>query len=182
MIQLYIYILFFHILFHYGLSQDNNYSSPCYTLGPCCFIHPVYNSLPLLIPNSQSSLPPRPVTTDLFSISTNLLFQRYIDLYRILDFTYTWYHMAFVCLFLNSLSIVMSRSIPIGANGSISFLITEWYSLCICVCLPHLLYLHLCLWTFMLFPHLGYCKQCCCEYRGAWIFSNYSLVWIYAWE
>ena len=34
-IQLYIYILF-HILFHYGLSQDIKYSSLCYIIGPCC--------------------------------------------------------------------------------------------------------------------------------------------------
>ena len=26
----------FHILFHYGLSQDIEYSSLCYTVGPCC--------------------------------------------------------------------------------------------------------------------------------------------------
>ena len=31
----YIYILFY-ILFHYGLSQDIEYSSLCYTVGPCC--------------------------------------------------------------------------------------------------------------------------------------------------
>ena len=31
-----IYILF-HILFHYGLSQDIEHSSLCYTIGPCCF-------------------------------------------------------------------------------------------------------------------------------------------------
>ena len=30
-----IYILF-HILFHYGLSQDIEYSSLCCTIGPCC--------------------------------------------------------------------------------------------------------------------------------------------------
>ena len=32
---IYIYILF-HILFHCGLSQDNDYSSLCSTVGPCC--------------------------------------------------------------------------------------------------------------------------------------------------
>ena len=32
----YIYILF-HILFHFGLSQDSEYSSLCYTVGPCHF-------------------------------------------------------------------------------------------------------------------------------------------------
>ena len=40
----------FHIAFHYSLSQDIGYSS--------LFIHPVYNSLHLLIPNSQSCPPP----------------------------------------------------------------------------------------------------------------------------
>ena len=33
-IQLYIDI--FHILFHYGLSQDIKDSSLCYIVGPCC--------------------------------------------------------------------------------------------------------------------------------------------------
>ena len=33
----YIYILFlFQILFHYRLLQDIEYSSLCYTVGPCC--------------------------------------------------------------------------------------------------------------------------------------------------
>ena len=32
--HIYIYILF-HIIFHYGLSQDIDYSSQCYTVGPC---------------------------------------------------------------------------------------------------------------------------------------------------
>ena len=29
-------VTFFHVLFHYSLSQDIEYSSPCYTVGPCC--------------------------------------------------------------------------------------------------------------------------------------------------
>ena len=28
--------IFFHILFHYGLSQAIDYNSLCYTIGPCC--------------------------------------------------------------------------------------------------------------------------------------------------
>ena len=36
---IHIYILF-HILFHYGLSQDIEYSSLCYTVGPCCLSIP----------------------------------------------------------------------------------------------------------------------------------------------
>ena len=59
-IHIYIYILF-HILFHYGLSQDIEYSSLCSTVGPCCLpilymfvsanpklpIHPSLTPLPL---------------------------------------------------------------------------------------------------------------------------------------
>ena len=33
--HIYMYILFY-IIFHYGLSQVPEYSSPCYALGPCC--------------------------------------------------------------------------------------------------------------------------------------------------
>ena len=52
-IYMYIYILFFHILFHSGLSQDIGYSSLCCTVGPL-FIHPMYTSLHLLTPTSHS--------------------------------------------------------------------------------------------------------------------------------
>ena len=58
----YIYILFY-ILFQYSLSQDIEYSSLCYTVGPCYtvgFIHYTYNSLRLLIPHSQTIPPPHP--------------------------------------------------------------------------------------------------------------------------
>ena len=34
-LQICTYILF-HFLFHYDLSQDIEYSSLCYTAGPCC--------------------------------------------------------------------------------------------------------------------------------------------------
>ena len=30
----------------------------------------------------------------------------------------------------------------------------------------------ICWWTLRLLPCLGYCKQCCSEHGGAWIFSN----------
>ena len=35
-IQLYMYIHYFYTLPHYGLSLDIEYSSLCYTVGPCC--------------------------------------------------------------------------------------------------------------------------------------------------
>ena len=40
---IHIYILF-HILFHYGLSQDIGYSSLCYTVGSCCLGQTFINS------------------------------------------------------------------------------------------------------------------------------------------
>ena len=36
----------------------------------------------------------------------------------------------------------------------------------------HLLYPFISRWTIRLFPCLGYCKFCCYEHRGAWIFSR----------
>ena len=60
---------------------------------PCFFIHPIHNSLHLLIPNSQSFPPPLTppplATTSLFSMSVSLfLFCRYVHLCHILDSTY----------------------------------------------------------------------------------------------
>ena len=48
MIQLYIYIpmLFLNILFHYGLSQDIEYSSLCHTAGPVVYPFCVYCRIP----------------------------------------------------------------------------------------------------------------------------------------
>ena len=37
---------------------------------------------------------------------------------------------------------------------------------------PHVIYPLICLWTFRLFPYLGYCKQCCNEHWAASIFSK----------
>ena len=34
-------------------------------------------------------------------------------------------------------------------------------------------------WTFRLFPCLDHCEQYCYEHKGAYIFLNYSFVWVY---
>ena len=57
---IHIYILF-HILFHYGLSQDIEYSSLVLYSRTLLYINLIYNTLHLLIPNSQSILPPLPL-------------------------------------------------------------------------------------------------------------------------
>ena len=53
---------------------------------------------------------------------------------------------------------------------------------CVYIYIPHFLYPFICQWTFRLFPCLGFCKECCCEHRGAFIFLNYSFVLVYAQE
>ena len=94
-------------------------------------IHPVYSSLLLLIPNSQSiSLPsPSPLaTTSLFSMSlSQFLFHRPVNLCHILDSTYKWYCTVFVILFLiTSVSMIIPRCVHVAGNGIISlFFMTE---------------------------------------------------------
>ena len=66
-------------------------------------IHPIYASLHLLIPNSQSVPPwlPFPAANSLFFISVSLfLFHRHVHLCCILESMYKWYHMVTVFLFL----------------------------------------------------------------------------------
>ena len=48
----------FHILFHYGFSQDMDYSSLCINSSTVLFIQSIYNSLHLLIPNSSVTMHP----------------------------------------------------------------------------------------------------------------------------
>ena len=58
MIQLCIYI--FHILFDYGLSQDIEYSSLCYTVGPYCssIVYIIADTNYLLTQKSPATPPP----------------------------------------------------------------------------------------------------------------------------
>ena len=66
------------------------------------FIHPIHDSLHLLIPNSQSLLLPTPsplATASLFSVSLFLSVDKLICCH-ILDSTYNCYHMVFVFLLL----------------------------------------------------------------------------------
>ena len=71
---MYIYIIFC-IPFHYGLLQDIEYSSLCYTVGPCClsifYIVVCVSANPkLLIYSSPNPLSPL-VTIRLFSMLTD---------------------------------------------------------------------------------------------------------------
>ena len=41
------------------------------------------------------------------------------------------------------------------------------------MCVSHFLYLFICWWTLRLIPYFGYCKQCCSEHGGAYIFFKW---------
>ena len=51
---------------------------------------------------------------------------------------------------------------------------SEWCSILCVYNHIHLLYPLISRWTIRLFPCLGYCRFCCCEHRGASVFSRYS--------
>ena len=104
--------IFFSYFFHYGLSQDIEYSSLCCTVGPCCssilyiiFLYNIlyiyiYYNLHLLTPDSSPSPSPL-VTTSMSSVFVNLfLFPDVLILCYILDSTCKWYWMVCVFLFL----------------------------------------------------------------------------------
>ena len=115
-----IYTFFFYILFPYDLSQNFAKQFPMPYSGILLFIHSKCSSLHPPTANSQdvppfSLLAPR----SLFSRSVSLfLFGRWIHLCHILDFTYKWCLMVFVCLVLTHS--VISTCIHVAANGIIS--------------------------------------------------------------
>ena len=98
-IQTFFFLIFFSIRVYHRIIQF-----PVLYSRTLLFIHPIYNSLPLLIPDSQS-FPPTPssplATTSLFSMSVSLfLFCRQVHLCHISDSTYKCYYMVFIFLFL----------------------------------------------------------------------------------
>ena len=70
---------------------------------------------------------------------------------------------------LTSLCMTDSRSIHVSTNGL--FHSFPWLSN-----VPHLLYTFICWWTFRLFTHPGYCKQCCNEHWGTCVLLNYNFL------
>ena len=119
----------------------------------------MYDHLHLLIVNSQSISPPllsSLAITSLFSMSVSLfLFHRYVLWCHILDSTYKWYHMVFVFFFLTSLSVMISGSIHVVANGIILFyFMAEQYST------VYMYFIFICssVKEFSLRPYPGCCK------------------------
>ena len=92
-----------YIIFHYGLSQDIEDSSLCYTVRPCLFIRYII----VCICSSKApnpSLPyPCPLGNHKSVVYISESVERCIHLCQILDFTCNWYHMVFVLLCLTYL-------------------------------------------------------------------------------
>ena len=111
---------------------DTEYSSLCYTISrSLLFICYLYSSLYMLTPttNLAPSLP-LPTLFPLWLFSGKRKFVFYIWVYYyfankfkyiLLDFTYKWYHMISVFLWLTSLNMKISGPIHSAANGIISF-------------------------------------------------------------
>ena len=55
---------------HHGLSQDFDYSFLCYTVGPCCLIYPICNSL-FVLTQSRLTLRDRSLYRDRHNIVNN---------------------------------------------------------------------------------------------------------------
>ena len=113
----------------------------------------VYRSVPV-----SQFIPPPPyplVTIDLFLYLTFCFVDKLICT-LFLDPMWKWYRDVCVCLALSSLSITISRSIHVAADGVFhSFL--RLSSIPLYIYVPHL-YPFLCWWTFGFFPWPGYCK------------------------
>ena len=107
----------FQILFHHKLLQEIDYSSLCYTGDSCWLSILYYIVVCICLPYTPNlSLPPPPtlhhfrlwsplpplVTTSLLSMSVSL-FGKEINLHYFLDYTYKWYHIKFVFVWLTSL-------------------------------------------------------------------------------
>ena len=77
--------------------------------------------------------------------------------------------MVFVCSDFVLLDMIISGSIHVAVNVIILFFL--WLSRILRVYVPHCHDPFLWQWALRSLPCLGYCKQCCCERRGACIFS-----------
>ena len=137
--------------------QSIEQTSLCYTVGP--YLLPILYIV-VCICQSQSptfSLPPFPPCNPKFlHLWLYFCFVNKFICTHFLDSTYKWYHMVFLFLWLTSLSLTISRSIHVAANGIILFFL--WLSNILLYICTHPLYPFLCWWTFRLLPCPGYCK------------------------
>ena len=114
------FFIFFSIMVYHRILN----MAPC-ARGTLLSSHSLYNSLHLLILNSQSTLPP-PSPHLLGNYSPVLYVCESVSITQIshschiLDSTYKWYHMV-LSFWLISLGMIISRSSHLAASGIISF-------------------------------------------------------------
>ena len=73
-------------------------------------------------------------------------------------------------VWLTLLSMLISKSTHVAANGIISFLYMVWYY--------SFVYMHYIFINSSVYGHIGYCKQCCKELWGACTFSDHGFLQI----
>ena len=128
------------ILFHYRLLQDTEYSSLFYMVGPCCFIYFIYSrcvsvNLELLIyphPAPTFSFGSRKFVFYVFESVSVSQISSFVSFFKTPHISDIIWYLSF-SVWLTSLSMIISRSIPVAASGIISFFL--WLSnipLCIC--------------------------------------------------
>ena len=163
--------ILFQILFPFSLLQNIEPSTPGCIVGPCGSTTSNNTSVCLFIPSSQFIPPHCPPPIFPFDNPKFVVWVYFRFEYKFITFNnnnsnvslffnaaYTWYHLMFDFLWLISLSVIISRSIHVAADGIISFsLMAEYLPLCIYV--PNLLFPFICPQTCRLLPCLDYCKQ-----------------------
>ena len=116
-----------YIIFYYVLSQDIAYSSPCCTVGPCVSI--LY--ITVYICGCQAPSPfllsdPLGNHKSVLDVCESVSVHKWFHLCWILDPIYKWYTVIFLSFWLTLLSMIISRSILVLANGVTSFFL--WLS------------------------------------------------------
>ena len=138
----------------------------------------------MLIPNSSPTLPPCHLL-----LSVTVSFSKFVSLFlfcRSLHF-YPFYfyipHRSDIMVFvfhvfhsLTSVSMTVPRSIHVAVNGIISFFFIDNIPLYICATALFILLLM----EIKAASCLGYCKQCCSEHWGAYIFLNYGFFFFFS--
>ena len=146
-----------YFFFPYSPLQNTEYSSVCYTVGPCCLNIAVYIFLFKTKSKFILPLPPLPFDSHkfVFCVRESVLFHKCVHWHHILDiniirdFSFS--------LWLTSLSVTISRSIYTAANVALfhSFndcIVFLW------IYVSHLLHPFIHQWTLRSLACLGYYK------------------------
>ena len=171
--QLHVYIQSLYFLFFAHINHYRVLSTvPCAMQQVLLISYLLYVSVSQFIPPMLFPF----VTLSLFS-TLRLYFCFVNEFICTIFFRFQIEVISFICLSLSDLlSLTTSRSLHVGARGIISFFL--WLN----NSLLYVFLLVICQWTVKLLSCPGYCKQCCYEHWGTFIFLNYDFLWIDAQE